>query len=101
MLPATGKFEPNKSLFIILYDLVDNSLCPCRISVGDILAVCELEQPVMAGYDVSGGRAVLADYITRVKAELNPHYDEVSAVVFKMRDKFGGSVPGVYPPSSS
>ena len=69
-----------------------------RISVADILAACEMEQPSMAGYDVTQGRGVLGEYLKRVKGELNPHYDEVSSVVYKMRDKFGGNVPGVYPP---
>lgn len=68
-----------------------------RISVADILAACELEQPSMAGYEVTRDRAVLGDYMARVKAELSPHYDEVSSVVYKMRDKFGGDIPGVYP----
>jgi len=67
------------------------------ISVADILAACEMEQPSMAGYDVTKDREVLGSYLARVKAELNPHYDEVSSVVYKMRDKFGGDVPGVYP----
>ena len=68
-----------------------------KISVADILAVCEMEQPTMAGYDVTNGRKVLRDYTKRVKMELNPHYDEVSSIVYKMRGKFGGNVPGVYP----
>ena len=65
--------------------------------MADILAACEMEQPSMAGYDVTKDREVLGSYLARVKAELNPHYDEVSSVVYKMRDKFGGDVPGVYP----
>jgi len=68
------------------------------ISVADIMAATELEQTSMAGYDVTKDRAVLSEYLARVKDSLNPHYDEVSDVVYKMRDKFGGSVPGVYPP---
>ena len=66
-----------------------------KISVADIMAVCELEQPSMAGYDVTKDRKILAQYMERVKGELNPHYDEVSDIVFKMRDKFGGNVPGL------
>jgi len=68
------------------------------ISIADIMAATELEQPSMAGYDVTEGRTILGEYLARVKAALNPHYDDVSATVFKMRDKFGGSVPGVFPP---
>ena len=30
----------------------------------------------------------LGEYLARVKTALNPHYDEVSAIVFKMRDKY-------------
>merc|ERR1719297_313050 len=65
-----------------------------KISVADILAACELEQPSMAGYTVTRDRAVLADYVARVKQELSPHYDDISAVVYKMRDRYGGDVPG-------
>ena len=72
-----------------------------KISVADILAVCELEQPSMAGYDVTKDRKVLGAYMDRVKGELQPHYDDVSSVVHKMRDKFNGNIPGVYPPKSS
>ena len=32
-------------------------------------------------------RTILGEYLARVKAALNPHYDDVSATVFKMRDK--------------
>jgi len=68
------------------------------ISVADILAVCELEQPSMAGYDVTKDREVLTNYMNRIKTELNPHYDDISSIVYKMRDRFGGNIPGVYPP---
>jgi len=68
-----------------------------QISVADILACCELEQPTIAGYDVREGRSILTDYMDRVKQELNPHYDQVHIAVYKMRDKFGGTIPGIYP----
>ena len=32
-----------------------------------------------------------------MKQELRPHYDDISAVVYKMRDRYGGDVPGVFP----
>merc|ERR1712013_920912 len=76
----------------------EKSVAASKKSMADILAVCELEQPTMAGYDVTEGREVLGEYVRRVKDELNPHYDEVSAVVYKMRDRMGGNIPGVYPP---
>ena len=66
-----------------------------KISVADIIAVCELEQPSMAGYDVKKGRPILAEYMERVKADLQPHYDEAHKIVYQMRNKFGGKIPGL------
>nr|QTW43630.1 GSTtheta [Eurytemora affinis] len=70
-------------------------MCGDTISVADILAACELEQPSMAGYDVCKNRPILSSYMARVKDTLNPHYDEVHTAVYKMTKKFGGQIPGV------
>ncbi len=70
-----------------------------KISVADLMACCELEQPSMAGLDVREGRPILADYMKRVREELNPHYDDVHKVVYGFAKKFGGDVPGVYEPN--
>ena len=80
------------------------SLSIISLQIADIMAATELEQPSMAGYDVTEGRykvnsekqktsfptlrTILGEYLARVKAALNPHYDDVSATVFKMRDKY-------------
>ena len=66
-----------------------------KISVADIVALCELEQPSMAGYDVKKGRPVLAEYMARIKSELQPHYDDAHKIVYQMRNKFGGKIPGL------
>ena len=65
------------------------------LSVADIMACCELEQPSMAGYDVRKGRPILEEYMNRVKEDLNPHYDDVHKVVYMMTKKFGGQVPTI------
>ena len=65
------------------------------LSVADIMACCELEQPSMAGYDVKKDRPVLQEYMLRVKEDLNPHYDDVHKVVYMMIKKFGGQVPTI------
>ena len=59
------------------------------------MACCELEQPQIAGYDVRKNRPVLAAYMERVQSDLNPFYDEAHKVLYQMRDKFGGKIPGV------
>lgn len=63
-------------------------------SVADIWACCELEQPSMAGYDVRTNRPILDAYMQRVKAQLNPHYDDAHKIVYKFVEKFGGKIPG-------
>ncbi|KAK7015115.1 Glutathione S-transferase theta-1 [Halocaridina rubra] len=68
-------------------------LCGDQISIADVLAACELEQPSMAGYDVYEGRPLLAAWYKRVKDILNPHYNEGHKVVQTVREKFGGVVP--------
>ena len=45
-------------------------ICGDEISAADIVACCELEQPSMAGYDVTEGRPSLKEYMERVKSEL-------------------------------
>jgi len=64
-----------------------------KISVADILAACEMEQPGMAGYDVRTRGPILSEYMARVQDTLNPHYDEAHEIVRMMINKFGGEVP--------
>jgi len=65
-----------------------------QISVADIWACCELEQPSMAGYDVREGRPVLKAYMDRVISDLSPEYDDAHKIVRMMVKKFGGKIPG-------
>ena len=41
-----------------------------RASVADILAVCELEQPIVAGLRVEEGKPPMAEYMDRVRGLL-------------------------------
>ena len=61
-----------------------------RVSVADILAVCELEQPGIAGFEVGKGRPNIAGYMDRVRRDLNPHYDIHTELIHKLREKFMG-----------
>ena len=70
-----------------------NYLCGDKISVADIAAVCELEQPLMAGLDVRTNRPLLTSYMKRIQNELSPHYDDVHEKVYAVRDKFKGKIP--------
>ncbi|XP_045625652.1 glutathione S-transferase theta-1 [Procambarus clarkii] len=64
-----------------------------ELTIADLLAACELEQPGMADYDVFAGRPVLTAWFQRVKEGLHPEYSEAHSVVYYIRNKFGGSVP--------
>ncbi|KAF0297405.1 Glutathione S-transferase theta-1 [Amphibalanus amphitrite] len=61
-----------------------------QLSVADLLAVCELEQPIMVNYDVAAGRPRLAAWMERVRSDCHPVYAEVHQVCYKTRAKFGG-----------
>lgn len=53
------------------------------LTVADIFAACEIEQPRIAGYSAAEGRPKLGAWMERVKKELNPYYDEAHVVVEK------------------
>ncbi|KAF2355506.1 Glutathione S-transferase N-terminal [Trinorchestia longiramus] len=55
-----------------------------EISIADILAICELYQPAMAGYNVFTGHPLLAEWHERVKSELNPELDEANFILNKI-----------------
>ena len=59
-----------------------------EISVADILTVCELEQPSITGLRVEEGRPLMAEYMDRVRGDLNPHYDIHTELIYKLREKF-------------
>ncbi|XP_055638659.1 glutathione S-transferase theta-1-like [Toxorhynchites rutilus septentrionalis] len=54
------------------------------ISVADLLAACEIEQPKIAGYDPCAGRPNLAAWMARVREATNPYYDEAHKLVYKI-----------------
>lgn len=57
------------------------------ISVADIFAACELEQPKVAGYDVTKGRPILKAWLETVKEDCNPFYNEAHSVINKIAMK--------------
>ena len=46
------------------------------ITVADLLAICEIMQPISVDFDVTGGRPKLAKWFDKVKARLQPHFDD-------------------------
>uniref|UniRef100_A0A182UKQ6 glutathione transferase n=1 Tax=Anopheles melas TaxID=34690 RepID=A0A182UKQ6_9DIPT len=54
-----------------------------EITVADLLAACEIEQPRMAGYDPCEGRPNLTQWMARVRESTNPYYDQAHKLVNK------------------
>jgi len=57
------------------------------ITIADLLAVCELEQPVMAGYDLAKERPVVKAYLDRVAKRVGPLYNEAHKFVWNVREQ--------------
>jgi glutathione S-transferase len=59
-----------------------------ELSIADLLAVTELEQPGMADFDVRKDRPKIVKYMERVRNDLQPHYDQVHSVVRDVTRKY-------------
>uniref|UniRef100_A0A2M4BYQ2 glutathione transferase n=1 Tax=Anopheles marajoara TaxID=58244 RepID=A0A2M4BYQ2_9DIPT len=55
-----------------------------QISVADLVAACEIEQPKMAGYDPCAGRPNLTQWMERVRNATNPCYDQAHKLLYKI-----------------
>jgi len=68
-------------------------LCGDNITIADLLACCELEQPGMAGYDVFTKHPILGQYRDRVRDATGKHYEDAHKVVRIVTRKYGGVPP--------
>ncbi|CAH1407202.1 unnamed protein product [Nezara viridula] len=55
-----------------------------HLTIADLLAVMELEQPKLCGFDPRQGRPRLAAYMASVKSETSPYYDEANKIIDKL-----------------
>ncbi|GBP82952.1 Glutathione S-transferase theta-3 [Eumeta japonica] len=55
-----------------------------NITVADLWAACEIEQPRMAGFDATLKYPNIAAWMQRVKAYFNPYYEEGHVIVNKI-----------------
>ena len=67
-------------------------LCGSDVSIGDLLGICELMQPVIVGHDVFANRPKLEAWASRVKERLHPHFDEAHKFVYIVKDQFRSSL---------
>ncbi|CAF4071118.1 unnamed protein product [Rotaria magnacalcarata] len=59
-----------------------------HITIADLLGVCEMMQPVSAGYRVDTAKFPrVQDWMERVKDQTQPHFDEAHAVAMRLREK--------------
>ncbi|XP_068616808.1 glutathione S-transferase theta-2 [Brachionichthys hirsutus] len=62
-------------------------LCGDDITVADLLAVCELMQPLGGGRDVLQRRPKLQQWKSRVQAAVGESFDRAHAVLYGVRDR--------------
>ena len=63
-------------------------LCGNEISIADLMACCEIMQPIACGEKSYEGHPKLAAWHERVKTWLQPQFDEVHSVLYRFRDNF-------------
>lgn len=62
-------------------------LCGDDITVADLLAVCELMQPLVGGRDVLKDRPQLQRWKSRVQSAVGEHFDRAHAILYTLRDR--------------
>ncbi|XP_041832986.1 glutathione S-transferase theta-2 isoform X2 [Melanotaenia boesemani] len=62
-------------------------LCGDDITVADLLAICELMQPLGGGRDVLKDRPLLQRWKNRVQSAVGESFDEAHAVLYGVRDR--------------
>ncbi|XP_072243206.1 glutathione S-transferase theta-2 [Leuresthes tenuis] len=62
-------------------------LCGDDITLADLLAVCELMQPLGGGRDVLKRRPLLQRWKSRVQSAVGEAFDEAHAVLYAVRDR--------------
>lgn len=55
-----------------------------ELTVADLFAACEIEQPRMAGFDPTEGRPILKKWLERVREETKPYYEEAHVILNKI-----------------
>ena len=84
---ARFKSELVKSLdYIESYYLKERRyLCGDDVTLADLLCICELQQPIAAGFNVYAQRPQLQAWMERVRDRLQPHFDDASVMVNKLK----------------
>uniref|UniRef100_A0A1A8PWL6 glutathione transferase n=3 Tax=Nothobranchius TaxID=28779 RepID=A0A1A8PWL6_9TELE len=62
-------------------------LCGDDITVADLLAICELMQPLGAGRDILKDHPQLQRWRSRVQSAVGKSFDEAHAVLYALRDR--------------
>ncbi|KDR15740.1 Glutathione S-transferase theta-1 [Zootermopsis nevadensis] len=58
-----------------------------QITIADLLGVCEIEQPRIAGYDARAEYPKIAAWMEKVCQDLDPYYNEAHRILNKMAMK--------------
>uniref|UniRef100_A0A069DPX0 glutathione transferase n=1 Tax=Panstrongylus megistus TaxID=65343 RepID=A0A069DPX0_9HEMI len=95
-IPGVKDIQLCKTQMTNACDIIENHwlknkfICGDEISIADVLAVAELEQPRLAGYDPRDGRPKLTEFMARVREATNPAYDEAHKIINAIVEKSKG-----------
>ena len=91
--PTHVKVLESKQLLFKTFEILNEStlrdnkfLSGDEISIADIQAVCELSQHWMVGRDIYAGYPNIERWVAACKQELQPHFDKVHAMTYKIRE---------------
>ncbi|XP_076815809.1 glutathione S-transferase theta-1-like isoform X1 [Clavelina lepadiformis] len=59
-----------------------------QVSFADILAACEIVQPMFSGRKVFDDRPRIKSWFERVRRETQPHFDEAHSIFYQGRERF-------------
>lgn len=63
-----------------------------QVSIADLLAAAELEQPRVTGYEPGAGRPKVKAWLERVRNATYPHYEEAHAELAKLNEVVPNSI---------
>ncbi|CAF1139303.1 unnamed protein product [Rotaria sp. Silwood1] len=59
-----------------------------HITIADLLGICEMMQPIAAGYNLDTNKFPrVQDWMERIKKETQPHFDEAHIISMRLREK--------------
>ncbi|XP_059843841.1 glutathione S-transferase theta-2 [Hypanus sabinus] len=84
---ALGELSATLDLLELMFLKNQPFICGEQITVGDLLAICELMQPLGANRDILQDHPKLVAWHNRVRSFIGKPFDEVHSYLYQLRNK--------------